>query len=178
MIFTPTKIPDVIKITPKVFKDSRGYFFEAYNQDIFTNAGIPTIFVQDNQSYSQKGTLRGLHYQHAPHGQAKLIRALSGTIYDVAVDIRKDSPTYGHWVGEILTAEDQTMLYIPEGFAHGFYVMSDTATILYKCSSLYAPQSEGSVKWNDPTLGIEWPLEGLTPMLSAKDEVAPLFRSL
>ena len=176
MQFTPTAIPDVIKITPKVFRDDRGYFFEAYHKGRFEQGGIHTEFVQDNQSFSQKGTLRGLHYQLAPHAQAKLIRTLTGSIFDVAVDIRKNSPTYGLWVSEILTAENQNWLYIPEGFAHGFYVMSDTAMIQYKCSDYYAPDFERSIRWDDPTLNITWPLNGQPPILSPKDADAAGFK--
>jgi dTDP-4-dehydrorhamnose 3,5-epimerase len=171
------EIPDVKLITPKVFNDPRGYFFEAYNQDRWVQAGITTPFIQDNQSQSQAGTLRGLHFQNAPHPQAKLIRVLSGKIFDVAVDIRPNSPTYGKWVGRTLSAETPEMMLIPEGFAHGFYALSDHTTILYKCSDLYHPECEGSIRWNDPTLGIKWPLDPSLPLIvSEKDQAAPLFK--
>ncbi len=173
MKFQPTAIADVILITPVIYPDNRGYFFEAYHQDLFSKNGIVTPFVQDNQSFSTQGTLRGLHYQIAPKAQAKLIRVLEGEIIDVAVDIRPQSPTYRQSVSIPLSAKDHTMLYIPAGFAHGFFVTSPTATIVYKCSEFYSPEHECSIRWNDPTLAINWSLGTTEPIVSAKDQIAP-----
>lgn len=173
MHYQATKIPEVILLTPRVFQDERGYFFESYNAETFKNLGISTIFVQDNQSFSQAHVLRGLHYQRPPKAQAKLIQVIQGEIFDVAVDLRPQSPTYKHWVGEYLSESSHKMLYIPEGFAHGFLVTSETAIITYKCSATYAPDLEESIHWNDPKLAINWPLT-TTPRLSPKDEAAPL----
>ena len=143
-------------IHPKVFGDNRGYFMETYNYNAFKEAGLDMVFVQDNQSSSTKGVLRGLHYQKN-HTQGKLVRVLSGEVFDVAVDIRRGSKTYGKWFGVTLTAEKKNMFYIPEGFAHGFYVLSDTAEFAYKCTDFYHPGDEGGLAWNDPEIGIEWP---------------------
>ncbi len=162
-----TKLSGVLLVTPQVFGDERGFFMETYNQDKAKDTGLPLEFVQDNHSKSSYGVLRGLHYQ-SPQWQGKLVRVVQGEIYDVAVDIRTGSPTYGQWVGFYLNDENKQQLYVPEGFAHGFCVTSDTAEVVYKCTSIYAPEQEGSLLWNDPEIGIEWPVE--EPQLSAKDE--------
>ncbi|SKB12151.1 dTDP-4,deoxyrhamnose 3,5 epimerase [Planktothrix sp. PCC 11201] len=170
MNIIPTSIPDVFIIEPKVFGDERGFFFESFNQKIFTEkTGITLEFVQDNHSRSVKGVLRGLHYQ-MQHTQGKLLRVIAGEIFDVAVDMRKSSPHFGEWVGCILSAENKRQFWIPPGFAHGFVVISDIAEVLYKTTDYYAPEYERSLLWNDPDLGIDWPLEGITPILSAKDQ--------
>ncbi|RAP32283.1 dTDP-4-dehydrorhamnose 3,5-epimerase [Candidatus Marinamargulisbacteria bacterium SCGC AG-414-C22] len=169
MKFTPlTTLNDVIYIEPKLYGDERGYFFESYRQDTFSAAGVTTSFVQVNQSHSCKGVLRGLHFQKKPHAQAKLVRVLAGTIFDVAVDIRPDSPTFCKWDYAELAAERHDMLYIPEGFAHGFYVTSEVATLSYSCSAIYAPESEVTIRWDDPTIDIQWPFEDM-PICSEKD---------
>lgn len=168
MEFVPTKIPDVLLVKPKVFEDPRGFFMETYREDRFSSGGIPQRFVQENHSRSQKGVLRGLHYQ-IRNTQGKLVRAIAGEIYDVAVDIRRSSPTFGQWVGIILSAENRYQLWVPEGFAHGFYVMSDTAEVVYKVTDYYAPEWERSILWNDPKIGIEWPITNVEPTLSKKD---------
>ena len=170
MTITPTKIPDVFIIEPKVFGDERGFFFESFNQKNFTEkTGITSEFVQDNHSRSVKGVLRGLHYQ-IQQTQGKLLRVIAGEIFDVAVDMRKSSPNFGEWVGCILSAENKRQFWIPPGFAHGFLVTSDIAEVLYKTTDYYAPEYERSLLWNDPDLGIDWPLEGITPILSVKDQ--------
>jgi dTDP-4-dehydrorhamnose 3,5-epimerase len=170
MIAIPTAIPDVLIIEPKVFGDDRGFFFESFNQRAFEDVlGRKVTFVQDNHSKSKKGVLRGLHYQMPPKAQGKLVRVVQGEVFDVAVDIRKSSPTFGHWVGEILSAANKRQIWIPEGFAHGFVVLSETAEFLYKTTDYYAPEYERSLLWNDPVLGINWPFEG-EPKLSAKDQ--------
>jgi len=169
MRFTPTTISDVITIEPKVFADERGFFLESYQKQHFSEAGIPFDFVQDNHSKSQQGVLRGLHYQ-IQQPQGKLVRVISGEIFDVAVDIRKSSPTFGKWVGEYLSAENKKMLWIPVGFAHGFFVTSPTAEVLYKATDYYAPAWERSIIWNDPTINIKWPLQGIAPIISSKDK--------
>jgi len=172
----PTAIPDVLILEPRVFEDDRGFFYESYNQRAFDRAvGAPVRFVQDNHSRSVKGTLRGLHYQLPPHAQGKLVRVTAGEVFDVAVDIRKDSPTFGQWVGEYLSAENRRQLWIPPGFAHGFLVTSDVAEFQYKCTDFYAPDCEASIRWDDAELGILWPGEG-GPTLSEKDEQAPSLR--
>lgn len=165
-----TKIPDVKIIEPKIFSDERGFFVETWNQRKFEElvTGKNTQFVQDNHSKSKKGILRGLHYQ-TMNTQGKLIRVVSGVVYDVAVDIRKNSPTFGKWIGEYLSAENKRQLWIPEGFAHGFYVLSDEADFLYKCTDYYNPSCEVSIKWDDLDIGIEWPMNGV-PVLSNKDK--------
>ena len=175
MNIVKTAIPDVLIFEPKVFGDDRGFFFESFSQRIFEEAvGREVHFVQDNHSKSKKGVLRGLHYQLAPHAQGKLVRAVAGEVFDVAVDIRKSSATFGQWVGVHLSAENKRQLWIPEGFAHGFLVLSETAEFVYKTTNYYFPQSEGSIIWNDPELGIEWPAT-VEPELSAKDAIAPSF---
>jgi dTDP-4-dehydrorhamnose 3,5-epimerase len=170
-----TAIPDVLIFEPKVFGDERGFFFESFNQKIFEEAvGRSVTFVQDNHSKSSKGVLRGLHYQLEPYAQGKLVRCIAGEVFDVAVDIRKNSPTFGQWVGINLSAYNKRHFWIPEGFAHGFLTLSETAEFLYKTTDYYAPEYERSIKWNDKNLTIEWPLE-ITPLLSAKDQIAPVF---
>lgn len=164
-----TKLDGVLLVTPQVFGDERGFFMETYNREKASQLGLPTEFVQDNHSKSAKGVLRGLHYQR-PQWQGKLVRVVQGEIFDVAVDIRQGSATYGQWVGATLNDENKQQLYVPEGFAHGFVVTSDTAEVIYKCTSLYAPDQEGSILWNDPDIGINWPID--EPLLSAKDSVA------
>lgn len=170
-----TKLEGVLLVTPQVFGDDRGFFMETYNQQKAEGLGLPVNFVQDNHSKSSKGVLRGLHYQ-SPQWQGKLVRTVQGEIFDVAVDIRAGSPTYGEWVGFYLNDENKQQLYVPEGFAHGFVVTSDTAEVVYKCTSLYEPSQEGSVLWNDPDIGIEWPVE--SPLLSEKDKVGQRLANL
>ena len=166
----PLKIPDIILFEPRVFGDDRGFFFESFNQNNFKDiTGITTTFVQDNHSKSTKGVIRGLHYQLPPKEQGKLIRAIQGEIFDVVVDIRKDSPTYGQWLGEVLSAGNKKQLWIPPGFAHGFLTLSETAEILYKTTDFYAPEFERCIIWNDEEIGIEWPIHN-TPFLSKKDQ--------
>lgn len=166
-----TQIPDVKIIEPKVFGDERGFFFESFNQKIFEEAvGRPVTFVQDNHSKSSRGVLRGLHYQLPPHAQGKLVRCVVGEVFDVAVDIRKCSPTFGLWVGVNLSAENKRQLWIPEGFAHGFITLSETADFLYKTTNFYHQASERSIRWNDDDLAIEWPTTDV--VLSAKDRIA------
>ena len=162
-------------IKPKIFRDSRGYFYEAYHQKKLAEQGIEVHFVQDNVSFSYKNTIRGLHFQRHPHEQAKLVSVRSGRVFDVVVDIRTDSPTYGKWLGFELTSDSHEMLLISKGFAHGFCVLSETAEFEYKCSSFYEPGSEGSLFWNDPELAIEWPISPENAILSDKDKAAPLF---
>ena len=169
MIFTPTAIPDVILIEPKVFGDQRGFFMEVYQAERFAQAGIRAEFVQDNHSGSSQGILRGLHYQ-IQHAQGKLVRVAAGEIFDVAVDIRRHSPTFGQWVGHHLSAQNKIQMWIPPGFAHGYYVVSDWAEVLYKATDFYSPEWERTLLWNDPEIGIDWPLlDGNAPILSAKD---------
>lgn len=171
MEFLRSTIPDVILIKPDVFGDERGYFLETYQEEKYRQGGIEASFVQDNQSGSRHGTLRGLHYQ-LRQTQGKLVRVISGEIYDVAVDLRRSSPTFGQWAAFTLSAENRHSLWVPSGFAHGFYVVSDWAEIAYKATDFYAPQWERSLLWNDPTLGIPWPIpSGECPILSAKDAV-------
>ena len=170
---TPLAIPDVILFEPKVFGDARGFFLESFNQKAFDDAtGAHYDFVQDNHSRSAQGVLRGLHYQLPPHAQGKLVRVVQGAVFDVAVDVRRSSPTFGQWVGAELTAENHKQLWVPPGFAHGFVVLSETADFLYKTTNYYAPAFERSIAWNDPHLAIEWPLKA-APQLSAKDAEAP-----
>ncbi|MGI2258567.1 dTDP-4-dehydrorhamnose 3,5-epimerase [Shewanella sp. GXUN23E] len=173
-----TAIPDVKIIEPTVFGDERGFFMETWQQQKFEElvTGRPTHFVQDNHSKSSKGILRGLHYQ-TEHTQGKLVRVVSGEVFDVAVDIRKDSATFGQWVGVYLSAENKRQLWIPEGFAHGFYVTSDEAEFVYKCTDYYHPQSEVSIRWDDATIGIEWPID-CQPKLSQKDAMALFFKEI
>jgi dTDP-4-dehydrorhamnose 3,5-epimerase len=164
----PTALKEVLIVEPAVFADKRGFFMETYHQERYRNAGIHQAFVQDNLSYSVKGTLRGLHYQ-INRPQAKLVQVVSGEIFDVAVDIRKNSSTFGKWAGVHLSSETKRQLFIPEGFAHGFCVLSETALFLYKCSDLYAPGDEGGILWSDPAIGIEWPVTN--PIVSEKDSL-------
>ena len=169
MQVTPLAIPDVLLIEPKVFGDARGFFFESFNQKAFNDAtGTHHQFVQDNHSRSSRGVLRGLHYQMPPHAQGKLVRVVSGAVFDVAVDIRKSSPTFGQWVGAELSADNHRQLWVPPGFAHAFLVLSETAEFLYKTTDYYAPEHERCIVWNDPTISIQWPID-IKPLLSAKD---------
>ena len=166
---SPTALPEVLILEPKVFGDSRGFFFESFNQRVFNEAtGLDAKFVQDNHSRSAKGVLRGLHYQ-VQQPQGKLVRVVRGSVFDVAVDIRKASPNFGRWVGVELTEENHRQLWVPPGFAHGFLVTSGSADFLYKTTDYYAPEFERCVAWNDPAIGIEWPLSGMAPQLSHKD---------
>jgi dTDP-4-dehydrorhamnose 3,5-epimerase len=176
MDFEPTEIPDVVLIRPKVFGDARGYFFESWEERKFAAAGLDMKFVQDNHSRSARNILRGLHYQ-IQQSQGKLVRVVAGTVFDVAVDIRRSSPTFGRWVGATLSEENHHMLWVPPGFAHGFLVLSEYADFVYRCTDSYAPAHERAIQWNDPDLGVAWPLaEGVQPVLSAKDAVARRFR--
>ena len=166
----PTAIADVLVLEPRVFGDARGFFFESFNQRTFAEVtGVTLPFVQDNHSRSQKGVLRGLHYQ-VQQAQGKLVRVAQGVVFDVAVDIRPESPTYGSWVGEYLSADNKRQMWVPPGLAHGFLVLSDSAEFLYKTTDYYAPEHERCIAWNDPNLGIDWPLGGISPQLSAKDQ--------
>ena len=168
--FTKTGIEGLVVVEPKVFGDNRGYFMETYNYNDFKAAGLDMVFVQDNQSKSKKGVLRGLHFQKK-NPQGKLVRVVSGEVYDVAVDLRKGSDTYGKWYGVLLSAENKKQLYVPEGFAHGFVVMSETAEFVYKCTRFYDPSDEGGLMWNDPEFGIDWPVpENAELLLSEKDQ--------
>lgn len=177
MKVTPLVIPDVILIEPKVFGDERGFFYESFNQKAFAAAtGLSPAFVQDNHSKSTKGVLRGLHYQLPPKAQGKLVRVVQGEVFDVAVDIRKSSPTFGKWVGEILSAENKRQMWIPEGFAHGFLTLTDTAEFLYKTTDYYAPECERGILWNDPDLAIDWQ-NVVEPKLAKKDTMAKRFKS-
>lgn len=171
-----TALDEVKLIVPKVFRDERGYFFESWQQQKFAELVAPIHFVQDNQSLSVKGTLRGLHWQDQ-HPQDKLISVLQGEIFDVAVDIRKDSPTYGKWLGEFLSSDNHKQMFIPKGFAHGFYVLSETALVSYKCSDFYHPASERCIRWDDPALAIDWPLSR-SPLISEKDSLGMAFLDL
>jgi dTDP-4-dehydrorhamnose 3,5-epimerase len=174
---TPTAIPDVLQLEPKVFSDDRGYFFESYKDRDFRDAtGLQVEFVQDNHSLSREGVLRGLHYQ-IQHPQGKLLRVVKGSVFDVAVDLRKSSPTFGRWVGAVLTAENRKQLWIPPGFAHGFLTLSETAEVLYKITDYWYPEHERTLLWKDPALGIEWPIDG-EPRLAAKDVEGKLFGEL
>jgi len=167
MKITPTRLPEVLLIEPKVFGDARGFFFESWNERAFERAGIHARFVQDNHSRSGRGVLRGLHYQ-IRQPQGKLVRVISGEVFDVAVDVRRSSPNFGRWVGERLSDENKAVVWIPPGFAHGFAVLSEHAEFLYKTTAYYAPEHERCILWNDPQIGIEWPLAG-APILSSKD---------
>ncbi len=170
MEILPTALPDVKILRPRVFRDNRGFFMETYHRKRYRDLGIPADFCQDNLSRSVKGTVRGLHFQ-VRHPQAKLVQAIQGEIFDVAVDIRPGSPTFGRWVGERLSEENLHQLYIPEGFAHGFCVLSETALFSYKCSDFYDPADEGGILWSDPDIGIDWPVDD--PIVSDKDKVQP-----
>ena len=172
----PLAIPEILLIEPKVFGDERGFFFESFNQRAFNEAtGLDVQFVQDNHSRSAKNVLRGLHYQLPPKAQGKLVRVVVGEVFDVAVDIRKDSPTFGKWVGEVLSADNKRQLWIPPGFAHGFLVLSEAAEFLYKTTDYYAPELERSIAWDDPEVAVCWPMSGL-PVVSAKDRAGSPLR--
>lgn len=174
-----TKLPEVLIVEPRRFGDARGWFVETWSQRDLAAAGISAVFVQDNHSYSAEvGTLRGLHYQRPPHAQDKLIRCTRGAIWDVAVDIRKGSPRYGQWVGVELTAENGRQLFVPKGFLHGFVTLAPQTEVQYKCSDYYAPDCDGSVRFDDPAIGVDWPLAGAAPVLSAKDVAAPLLSEM
>ena len=173
--FTPCPITGLVEIQPKVFGDPRGYFFEYYSQRDFGAAGLSVSFVQDNQSLSAKGTLRGLHYQKT-HPQGKLVRAIHGEVFDVAVDIRRDSPTRGRWHGVILSGEKQNQFYIAPGFAHGFLALTDGAVFAYKCTDFYYPEDEAGIIWNDPAFGIKWPDMGMEYIISDRDKKLPCYR--
>lgn len=172
-----TLIKDLVIISPKVLEDARGYFFEAYSKKKFNDLGINIDFVQDNQSFSKKGTLRGLHYQNPPFAQTKLVRVLEGEILDVAVDLRKDSDTYGKYFGICLSAENKKQLLVPQGFAHGFSVLSETAVVLYKCDQYYNKGSEGGIRFNDPSLNIDWEMNLEEAIVSEKDQILPFIDS-
>lgn len=173
MKVTPLSIPDVKLLTPRLFGDARGFFLESYNARVFAEAGLPTEWQQDNHSRSVRGVLRGLHYQLvAPQG--KLVRVTRGSVFDVAVDIRRSSPSFGQWAGAELSDENAAMLYVPPGFAHGFLVLSAVADFCYKCTTLWHQPSDRSLRWNDPDIAIAWPLDGMAPQLAAKDADAPL----
>jgi dTDP-4-dehydrorhamnose 3,5-epimerase len=174
--FLPTDLPGVVVVEPAVHRDPRGFFFESYHADRYKAHGIPAAFVQDNQSKSARGTLRGLHLQVGPHAQAKLVRAVVGEIYDVAVDVRRGSPTFGKWTGVVLSATNFKQCYVPPGFAHGFAVTSEIAEIEYKCSDFYDPAAEIGIAWNDPAIAIRWPIE--QPLLSERDSRHPLLATL
>lgn len=175
-IVTPTAISDVLILEPKVFGDARGFFYESFNaRDFAQVTGLDVSFVQDNHSKSSKGVLRGLHYQ-IQHPQGKLVRVVQGEVFDVAVDLRQSSPTFGHWVGVHLSAENHRQLWVPPGFAHGFVVLSDSAEFLYKTTDYWYPEHERSLLWNDAAVGIDWPLNGAQPLLAAKDVAGKLLR--
>lgn len=173
--FKRLEIPAVILIEPKVFEDGRGFFMETYKMPDFATAGIKGNFVQENHSRSGKGVLRGLHYQNPPFAQGKLVRVVRGEIFDVVVDIRKGSPTWGKWVGVILSEEDKNIVYVPQAFAHGFCVLSEIAEVIYKTTNVYSPESEAGIIWNDADLNIEWPVK--EPILSEKDEKLPALKN-
>ncbi|MCH7685548.1 MAG: dTDP-4-dehydrorhamnose 3,5-epimerase [Planctomycetes bacterium] len=175
--FKKLEIPEVLLVEPRIFSDSRGFFMETYKRSEFVANGIPDLFVQDNHSHSTKGTLRGLHYQKLPQAQGKLVMAVKGEIFDVVVDIRRGSPHYGHWVGEVLSATNHWMLWVPAGFAHGFCVLSETADVFYKCTDFYHPEHERTLLWNDPDVNIQWPLQG-EPILSDKDRNGTLLSEI
>lgn len=170
-----TKLPGVVVLTPKVHGDERGFFMETFNQATFGNHGLPDEFVQDNHSRSSYGVLRGLHFQY-PQWQGKLVRVLNGEIFDVAVDVRADSPSFGQWVGVKLSAENKQQLYVPSGYAHGFCVVSEIADVVYKCTSLYKPDDDTGIRWDDPDVNIDWPVEN--PIVSEKDQAAGRLRDL
>jgi dTDP-4-dehydrorhamnose 3,5-epimerase len=172
-------LPEVMVLEPGVFGDERGFFLESYNRMVFLAAtGVEADFVQDNHSRSGRGVLRGLHYQLPPKAQGKLVRVTSGSVFDVAVDIRRASPTFGRWVGECLSAENHRQMWIPAGFAHGFLVLSDVADFLYKATAYYSPEHERVVAWDDPDVAIEWPLQGLVPIVSPRDRQSPRLRDV
>ena len=172
MLIETTPLAGVVVLKPKVFGDERGFFFESWNKQVFADAGVTADFVQDNHSRSRQGILRGMHFQ-TQHTQGKLVRVTHGEVFDVVVDLRADSPTCGEWFGSVLSSSGHEMMWVPPGFAHGFYVLSETADFLYKCTEYYHPQSEVSLAWDDPTVGIEWPLvDGVETQLSGKDAAA------
>lgn len=175
MNVTATDLPGVVIVEPRVYRDPRGHLLEGWNRDRYAGSGMPSSFAQHNLAFSRRGVLRGLHFQE-PHGQGKLIQAVSGEIYDVAVDVRAGSPTFGRSVGVPLSAGNNRQLWVPEGFAHGFCVTSESATVLYLCTDYYAPDSEHSIRWDDPDLAIDWPVR--EPVLSDKDAAAPRLRDL
>ena len=170
-----THLKGVRLIVPRVFNDDRGFFLETFNAAVFEENGLPVNFVQDNHSRSSRGVLRGLHYQH-PTWQGKLVRVVTGEIFDVAVDIRRESPTFGQWYGVILNEENKHQLYIPPGYAHGFCVLGDTVDVTYKCTSLYTPAEDAGIRWDDPDIGIDWPISD--PLVSEKDRNAPLLKDI
>lgn len=171
-----TKIQDLLIIKPIVFEDNRGYFFESYNENIFQEKGLNLSFVQDNESKSGYGVIRGLHYQLAPYSQTKLVRVIAGKVFDIAVDLRKDSPTFGKWSGIELSADNKIQFLIPKGFAHGFSVLSESATFIYKCDDLYNPKAERGINFNDPFLNIDWRIKPNEAIISPKDKVFPNFK--
>ena len=171
-----TELDGVVVIEPRVFEDERGYFFETWSLERYAEHGLPASFVQDNVSRSRFGTLRGLHMQSPPHAQGKLVFVLEGEVFDVAVDVRVGSPTFGRWVGEMLSAQNRRQMYVPPGFAHGFCVLSEHALFAYKCTAYYAPAAELSVLWNDPEIGIAWPID--SPVISKKDAAGALLRQV
>jgi len=175
MQVTPCELEGLLLIDPPVFGDHRGFFMESYNQRRYRDAGVKLDFVQDNFSFSRQGTLRGMHFQN-PDAQGKLVSVIQGEVFDVAVDIRRASPTFGRWVGVTLSAENKRQFWVPPGFAHGFIVVSETALFHYKCSNLYSPKAETGFRWNDPAVGIKWPVEN--PILSPRDAAAPLLRDV
>ena len=176
MNITQSELPGLLIIDPTVFGDERGYFFESYNAEMFRNVGLDSDFVQDNESRSVKGVLRGLHFQEPPYEQGKLVRVVRGSVMDVSVDIRKDSPTYGKYAAFELSEQNKRQLWIPAGFAHGFVTLEDDTIFIYKCTQLYKRESENAIRWNDPSLGIDWGIED--PIISDKDRIAPLFKEL
>ncbi|MDF2537755.1 MAG: dTDP-4-dehydrorhamnose 3,5-epimerase [Herbinix sp.] len=175
-VFDKCEIEGLYLIEPKLYGDQRGYFLETYQYEAFKEAGLDMVFVQDNQSLSKRGVLRGLHYQKT-FPQGKLVRAIKGTVYDVAVDLRRNSKTYGKWQGVLLSEENRRMFYVPEGFAHGFLVLSEEALFTYKCTQVYHPEDEGGIQWNDPDIGIEWPIDDAMQLVfSDKDKKLPSFK--
>jgi dTDP-4-dehydrorhamnose 3,5-epimerase len=177
MKVTPQAIPEVLLIEPQVFGDERGWFCETWQQRRYAEHGIATDFVQDNLAWSCRGALRGLHIQH-PHGQGKLVQVLVGEVFDVAVDVRRGSPWFGHWTGTRLSADNKAQFWVPNGFLHGYLVLSDKALFAYKCSDLYHPETQFGVRWDDPELRIQWPLDAMEPVLSRKDLEAPLLSEI
>jgi len=173
--FKKLKITDVILVEPRIFPDDRGFFMESYKQSEFIKNEINTKFIQDNYSHSSKGVLRGLHYQKDPKAQAKLVMVIKGEIFDAVVDLRKNSPTYGKWIGEILSEQNHRLLYVPEGFAHGFCVLSDEVDVIYKVNNEYSPENDRGILWSDPEVGINWPIEN--PIISEKDTKQPLLKN-
>lgn len=174
MKITPLSIPEVLCIEPRVFRDDRGFFLEWFNEERFAEQGLPTVFRQDNHSRSKKGVLRGMHYQH-PRAQGKLVTVVRGAVFDAVVDIRVGSATFGEWCGTILTEDEPRLIWVPAGFAHGFCTLSEIADVVYKCTDVYIPSQDSAVRWSDPTIGIEWPIQ--SPILSPKDRDAPLLSS-